>query len=114
MSGLRARVRAELLAEIKRLARDQMREHGPASLSLRAIARDLGMASSAIYRYFASRDDLLTALIIDAYDDLGERAEAADAPFARTDVDGRFRAVTHYGIEESDIREALHIMERVG
>jgi AcrR family transcriptional regulator len=79
MTGLRARVRAELTSEIKRLAREQMAAEGPANLNLRAIARELGMASSAIYRYFASRDDLLTALIVDAYDDLGAVAEAADA-----------------------------------
>ena len=36
------------------------------------------MVSSAVYRYFPSRDDLLTALIIDAYDAVGECAEAAD------------------------------------
>jgi AcrR family transcriptional regulator len=93
MSGLRARVRAELTEEIKRLAREQMRTDGAANLSLRAIARDLDMASSAIYRYFPSRDDLLTALIIDAYDELGERAEAADAAHPRDDLHGRFRAV---------------------
>ena len=41
------------------------------------------MVSSAVYRYFPSRDDLLTALIIDAYDAVGERAEAADARGSR-------------------------------
>ena len=51
-------------------------------MSLRAIARELGMASSAIYRYFASREDLLTALIIEAYDDLGARAEVVLAASA--------------------------------
>ena len=55
------------------------RVEGAAALSLRAIARDLGMVSSAIYRYFPSRDDLLTALIIDSYDRLGAAVEAADA-----------------------------------
>lgn len=52
---------------------------GAAKLSLRAVARELGMVSSALYRYFPSRDDLLTALIIDAYDSLGAAAEEADA-----------------------------------
>lgn len=87
-------MRAELTAEIKRLARVQMEDHGPANLNLRAIARDLGMVSSAIYRYFASRDELLTALIVDAYNDLGAVAEEADASVVeRSDVTARFVAV---------------------
>ncbi|MEV6299208.1 TetR/AcrR family transcriptional regulator [Actinoplanes sp. NPDC051861] len=75
-ANLRARVRAEMTEEIKSVARRHLATDG-ANLSLRAVARDLGMASSAVYRYFASRDDLLTALIIDAYDAVGEAAEHA-------------------------------------
>jgi AcrR family transcriptional regulator len=67
-----------MTAEIKAVARTHLATDG-ANLSLRAVARDMGMVSSALYRYFASRDDLLTALIIDAYNDLGETVEAADA-----------------------------------
>lgn len=74
----RERARAELTQEIKREARRHLRAAGAPGLSLRAVARDLGMASSALYRYFASRDELLTALIVDAYDALGERLEGAD------------------------------------
>ena len=74
----RERVRAELTAEIADAARRQLGEAGAAALSLRAVARELGMASSALYRYFPSRDDLLTRLIIDAYDELGRAAEGAD------------------------------------
>lgn len=75
----RERARAELTDEITRSARDQLREVGAAALSLRAVARDLGLASSAVYRYFSSRDALLTALITDAYTALGDAVEAADA-----------------------------------
>ncbi|MEQ8147806.1 TetR/AcrR family transcriptional regulator [Streptomyces sp. OP7] len=75
--GARARARIEITAAIKEEARRRLAEEGAAELSLRAVARTLGMASSAIYRYFPSRDDLLTALIIDAYDSLGATAEAA-------------------------------------
>lgn len=64
--------------EIKAVARRRLATEG-ANLSLRAVARDMGMVSSALYRYFASRDDLLTALILDAYNALGAAAEAADA-----------------------------------
>ncbi|MCX6519605.1 MAG: TetR/AcrR family transcriptional regulator [Actinobacteria bacterium] len=95
MTGVRARVRAELTAEIKAIARRQMAEDGPANLNLRAIARELGMVSSAIYRYFASRDDLLTALIVDAYNALGEAGEAADAAVDPHEVRARFLAVAH-------------------
>ena len=73
----RARAHAEVRAEILATARAHLAVDGAAGLSLRAVARDLGMASSAVYRYVASRDELLTALIVDAYDSLGERAEAA-------------------------------------
>ncbi|MFF1819076.1 TetR/AcrR family transcriptional regulator [Kribbella sp. NPDC058245] len=73
----RERARAELTDEIKAAARRQLETSGAESLSLRAISRELGMVSSSLYRYFPSRDDLLTALIIDAYDALGEAAERA-------------------------------------
>ncbi len=74
----RDRARIELTDEIKVVARRQLAEQGSAALSLRAVAREVGMVSSAVYRYFPSRDDLLTALIIDAYDAIGARAEAAE------------------------------------
>ena len=75
----RDRARAELTQEIKDEARRQLAAEGAHQLSLRAVARALGMVSSALYRYFPSRDDLLTALIIDAYDALGDAAERAAA-----------------------------------
>ncbi|MHA5048199.1 TetR/AcrR family transcriptional regulator [Streptomyces sp. SD15] len=80
--GARARARIEVTAAIKDEARRQLAAEGAAKLSLRAVARELGMVSSALYRYFPSRDDLLTALIIDAYDSLGESAEVAHAEVA--------------------------------
>lgn len=64
-------------------------------LSLRAVARELGMVSSALYRYFPSRDDLLTALIIDAFDAVGAAAEDADGQRRRSDLSGRWMAVAH-------------------
>ncbi|ANS63362.1 TetR family transcriptional regulator [Streptomyces lincolnensis] len=80
--GARARARIEVTAAIKDEARRQLAADGAAKLSLRAVARELGMVSSALYRYFPSRDDLLTALIIDAYDSLGEAAEQAHGAVA--------------------------------
>jgi len=75
----RERARAELTREIREEARRQLAATGADGLSLRAVARELGMVSSALYRYYPSRDDLLTALIIDAYNALGEAAEQAIA-----------------------------------
>ncbi|MFF5990972.1 TetR/AcrR family transcriptional regulator [Prauserella flavalba] len=75
----RERARAELTAAIKDEARSQLGKQGADGLSLRAVARELGMVSSALYRYFPSRDDLLTALIIDAYNALGDAVEKAAA-----------------------------------
>ncbi|MER5873616.1 TetR/AcrR family transcriptional regulator [Streptomyces sp. NPDC002044] len=77
--GARERARIEVTAAIKDEARRMLAAEGAAKLSLRAVARELGMVSSALYRYFPSRDELLTALIIDAYDSIGAAAEEADA-----------------------------------
>ena len=64
--GIRARNRAAIESEILRVGRRAPRlATAPRALSLRAVARDLGMASSAVYRYVASRDELLTRLIVD-------------------------------------------------
>ncbi|MEU7016219.1 TetR/AcrR family transcriptional regulator [Streptomyces sp. 2RAF24] len=84
VQGARARARIEITAAIKDEARTQLAAEGAAKLSLRAVARELGMVSSALYRYFPSRDDLLTALIVDAYDAVGAAAEQADAATAAT------------------------------
>jgi AcrR family transcriptional regulator len=73
----RERAREAVIVEIKAEAKRQLADAGAAGLSLRAVARELGMVSSAIYRYFPSRDDLLTALIVDSYLDLAGGAERA-------------------------------------
>ncbi|MET7425303.1 TetR/AcrR family transcriptional regulator [Dactylosporangium sp. NPDC005555] len=91
-TSIRARVRAEMTDEIKVIARRHLATDG-ANLSLRAVARDLGVVSSAIYRYFASRDDLLTALILDAYNSLGQTVEDRERAVERDDLTGRWMAV---------------------
>lgn len=91
----RDRARAELTAEIKREARRQLGMTGGSGLSLRAVARELGMVSSALYRYFASRDELLTALIIDAYAALGDAVLAADAAGPAEAYRERWRSACH-------------------
>lgn len=78
----RERARAEITAEILAAARTRLAQTGPGELSVRAVARDVGMVSSAVYRYFPSRDELLTALLVHAYDELGAAVEAADDAIA--------------------------------
>ena len=89
----RERARAEITSEILDAGRRHLATDGATGISLRAIARDLGMASSAVYRYVASRDELLTRLIIDAYDSLGEAAETSEAAVDRADLLGRWTAI---------------------
>ncbi|MFD3594412.1 TetR/AcrR family transcriptional regulator [Nocardia sp. NPDC058640] len=80
--GPRALARARTIADIKRIGREHLATHGAAALSLRAVARDLGVVSSAVYRYVSSRDELLTLLVVDGYNALGDAVDAAlaDAP----------------------------------
>lgn len=91
--GIRARNRTQITAAIVAAAREQLGTNGPAGLSLRAVARHIDMAPSALYRYFPGRDDLLTKLIIDAYRSLADAATAAEEAVPRSDFPGRFRAV---------------------
>ncbi|HSK37013.1 MAG TPA: TetR/AcrR family transcriptional regulator [Actinomycetota bacterium] len=73
----RERVRQATVEEIKSVARAQMAGEGTAGVTLRAIAREMGMTAPALYRYFGSRDELVTALVTDAYDALADAMEAA-------------------------------------
>ena len=73
----RDRVRAETLREIKQTARRVLVEHGPDGLALRAIAREMGMTAPALYRYFASREDLVENVVVDLYDELVGALETA-------------------------------------
>ncbi|MEU9187260.1 TetR/AcrR family transcriptional regulator [Streptomyces sp. NPDC048484] len=78
----RERYRAQVRAEIKKHAREQLATAGASALSLNAIAKRMGMSGPALYRYFASRDELITELIRDAYRSLADtfRAAAAAGP----------------------------------
>ncbi|MFN8079523.1 MAG: TetR/AcrR family transcriptional regulator [Kineosporiaceae bacterium] len=77
--GRRQRRHEATAEEIKQVARELMTREGTSSLNLRAIARAMGLTPSALYRYFPSRDAILTALIVDAYDQIGETVEKAIA-----------------------------------
>jgi AcrR family transcriptional regulator len=87
--------RIELTRSILAEGRRQLSQVGPGELSLRAVARELGMASSAVYRYFPSRDHLISALLIEGYNELGAAVEAADAGESPTRLTKRMRAVLH-------------------
>jgi AcrR family transcriptional regulator len=77
-------------SEILLAAREQLRQEGATGISLRAAARQLGMPSSGIYRYFATRDQLLTRLIMDAFDGLGQAMEASQEGCPGDDLMARF------------------------
>lgn len=74
--SLRQRRRAVATREILDAAERHIAEHGPAALSLRAVARGLGMTVQALYHYFPNRDALVTVLITKAYDDLADAVQA--------------------------------------
>ncbi|MFJ2932358.1 TetR/AcrR family transcriptional regulator [Streptomyces sp. NPDC087219] len=80
--GRRERLRAETTAEIKDTALRLMASGGPDAITLRAIAREMGMTANAIYGYFATRDDLVTTLIDDVYSALADAVEGAWAEAA--------------------------------
>lgn len=87
--GIRQDSRVRMEARIIEVGRRHLITDGPAGLSLRAIARDLGVVSSAVYRYVSSRDELLTLLLVDAYCELAARvddAATAGEPDWRTQV----------------------------
>jgi AcrR family transcriptional regulator len=89
----RERARAQTMADIVRIGRRHLATEGAAALSLRAVARDLGVVSSAVYRYVASRDELLTLLVIAGYDELGDEVDAALAKVDPDDHRGRLVAI---------------------
>ncbi|MFC0358859.1 TetR/AcrR family transcriptional regulator [Kytococcus schroeteri] len=79
------RTRAQMEAAILAAGRTQLRERGAAALSLREVAREVGVVSSAVYRYVDSRDELLTRLLVDAFDGL---ADAVDDALSEVPGDG--------------------------
>ncbi len=83
----REKARAELTREVKDVARRLIERDGAAALSLREVSREMGMGASTLYRYFRNRDELLTALIIDAFSQLGGAAEEAEAAARRAGAD---------------------------
>ena len=81
------------MRDIVRIGRAHLATDGAAALSLRAIAREIGLVSSAVYRYVESRDELLTLLVIDGYDELGDAVDEALDSVDVTDHAGRLTAI---------------------
>lgn len=88
----RERLRADTVEEIKRAALSLIVERGAANLRFTDIARSMGMTPPALYRYFADRDELLTALVADSYDSLSDALAATRGTAPPDDPDGRFVA----------------------
>src|SRR5664280_821390 len=82
--GARERRRTEVTAALLAAAKRELARTGAAGLSVRAVARDMDMAPSALFRYIRGRDELLTLLIVDAYDDLGDHVEAVETAVPRS------------------------------
>ncbi len=91
----RERLRAEALAEIRGHGYDQIAAGGPTALSLNGIAKAMGMSGPAMYRYFASRDELLATLVTESYEDLAHTLEAAAAAAQDKPPEKRLRATTN-------------------
>lgn len=89
----RERARTATIEEIKDTALRLMREHGTTDVRFSDIAREMGMTAPALYRYFGDSDELLTALIVDAYDALGDAVATAREAEDPADVTGRMLAV---------------------
>jgi AcrR family transcriptional regulator len=95
--SVRDRRRAETVREIKAAALEQLAEGGPSGLSLRGVARAVGMTVQSLYHYFDNRDELLTALVVDGHRALAAAVEdAADATRGRPQAERLFAASNAY------------------
>lgn len=112
MVGRREQLRTELVASVRDAARGQLATNGPANLSLRAIARDVGISPAGLYRYYDGRDALLTMLITDGYHDLADHLYLAQGqPDLASDL-GRDRRVPHAVAADAAIRSRLEAVWR--
>ncbi|MET9615464.1 TetR/AcrR family transcriptional regulator [Kitasatospora indigofera] len=94
----RERYRSQVRAEIVEQAWKQVATAGASALSLNAIAKQMGMSGPALYRYFASRDDLITELVREAYRSLAGTMRAAAA--AGADLAGLAHALRDWALAD--------------
>ena len=93
VASRRAQVRAATVADIKSVARRLLVDGGAGAISLRAVARELGLSAPALYRYFGSLEELVTTLIVDLYDELTVAITVARDAVPEDDLSGRLYAV---------------------
>lgn len=102
----RERIRTDTISEIKAAALDQIAELGGPALSIRGVARAIGMSPAGLYRYYSGRDALLTDLIADAYNDLADTVEEAVAASTGSEFKTRFveavLAYRRWGLENQN------------
>lgn len=112
MTGRRARRRAESEQEIRTLARTVVAESGAEALTLRGLATQLGMAPSGVHYYFASRDDLVAALVTDTFYDLAAHVEAATAALPPAEQLARWTvgatAYARWATDQPELFELAH------
>jgi len=109
--GRRARQRRELLAAIEASARRLLDEGGPATVTMRAIARDVGVAPASLYTYFEGLDDVFTMLLLSSYRRLAEATSAAAAAFAdATPQDQAFAAILAHRRWALDHRNEFNLL----
>lgn len=94
-STRRDRLRAQTMGEIKDIARRQLVTAGPGGISLRAVAREVGLTAPALYRYYPSLEDLVDAVTLDMFDELIGQLEAARDSMPPGDVGARLTATSH-------------------
>ncbi|MDH6214879.1 TetR/AcrR family transcriptional regulator [Streptomyces pseudovenezuelae] len=94
----RERYRAQVRAEVKERAWEQIATAGASALSLNAIAKHMGMTGPALYRYFANRDELITELVRDAYRSLADGVREARA--AGADATGLAHALREWALAD--------------
>jgi len=103
----RERVRQATIDEIKQVAKEQIAEKGALSLSMGGIARTMGMTTPALYRYFESRDQLIEALVVDAFNDLANSLEEATEKIDESKFTTRFKTVLecyrNWGLQNSQL-----------
>jgi AcrR family transcriptional regulator len=91
----RERLRALTVSEIKDQAYAQIAEGGPGALSLSGIAKAMGMSGPAMYRYFASREDLMATLVTESFEDLADTLDTVADTARRESPEDRLRAIAH-------------------
>lgn len=113
VEGRRARMRRETTGQLRAAALEEVREHGAVDLSLRRVARRMGMSPAGLYRYVASREDLLTWLIADGFNDLADHLLGALGTSDQLSApDGRPPAVAEIADDTADVADRLRAVSK--